>query len=87
MHILNELLSDEDTYEFIQMQELANKKLMDTHIYALVKVHEENNPIRPMVSFVKSATYDLYKILSKLFTPISNLSHNKLQTLIKQKNK
>jgi hypothetical protein len=54
--------------------------------YALVKIHKENNPIRPIVSFNSSPTYELAKHLSKVLTPITNKSQHKLKNTIDAKN-
>ena len=48
--------------------------------YGLIKIHKENNPVGPIISAINSATYNLYKILSKflyehlkkLFSHINN---------------
>lgn len=42
--------------------------------YALIKTHKENNPIRPIVSFIGSPTYQISKLLSKILTPFTNLA-------------
>ena len=33
--------------------------------YGLIKIHKENNPVRPIISAINSPTYNLSKILSK----------------------
>lgn len=42
--------------------------------YGLIKTHKENNPIRPITSFIGSPTYKIAQFLSKILTPISDLS-------------
>ena len=59
--------------------------------YALPKIHKINNPLRPIVSNIGTATYPLSKFLASIFSPLcSNNSHtiknsydfvNKLKTL------
>jgi len=40
--------------------------------YALIKIHKENYPIRPIVSFIDSPTYNLSRHLSKILTSVTN---------------
>ena len=47
--------------------------------YATIKIHKEGYPIRPIVSFIDSPTYQLAKFLSKLLTPTSNKAEQKLK--------
>jgi hypothetical protein len=42
--------------------------------YGLIKIHKEGAPIRPIVSFVGSPTYELAKFLSRILTPFSNIA-------------
>ena len=59
--------------------------------YALPKIHKINNPLRPIVSNIGTATYPLSKFLASIFSPLcSTNSHtiknsydfvNKLGTL------
>ena len=35
--------------------------------YGLIKIHKENNPVRPIISAINSPTYNMSKILSKFF--------------------
>ena len=46
--------------------------------YATVKIHK-GYPIRPIVSFIDSPTYQLAIFLSKLFAPISNKTEQKMK--------
>ena len=39
-------------------------------MYGLPKIHKENIPLRPIVSFVGSTTYELSKYLSRILSPI-----------------
>ena len=47
--------------------------------YGLIKTHKENNPIRPIVSFIGSPTYNIAKMLSQVLTPFTNLSEEKVK--------
>lgn len=47
--------------------------------YGLIKLHKEGNPIRPIVAFNGSPTYNISKFLSKILTPFSNLAEQKLK--------
>ena len=47
--------------------------------YGLIKIHKENNPIRPIVSFIGSPTYSISKFLSKILTPFTNMAEQKLK--------
>lgn len=42
--------------------------------YGLIKIHKPNNPIRPIVSFIGTPTYQLAKHLSKILTPTSEIA-------------
>ena len=53
--------------------------------YALIKTHKDNYPIRPIVSFVDSPTYQVSKMLSKILTPLTNVSELKLKNSAKIK--
>ena len=54
--------------------------------YALIKTHKENNPIRPIVSFIGSPTYELAKFLSNLLMPTANKNPRKLKNTLEVKN-
>ena len=43
-------------------------------LYGLPKVHKQDVPLRPIVSFVSSPTYQLSKFLTSLLSPIVGLS-------------
>lgn len=53
--------------------------------YALIKTHKENFPIRPIVSFVGSPTYESSKLLSKIISPLTNLADQKLKNTMEAK--
>ena len=39
------------------------------YIYGTVKIHKENNPLRPIISQVPTVTYQLAKTLNKIIQP------------------
>ena len=47
-------------------------------MHAIVKIHMEGNPIRPIVSFISSPSYNLAQFISKVLTPSINKSPEKL---------
>ena len=52
---------------------LNSSSAVTPSFYGLAKIHEEGNPIRPIVFFCSSSIYEISKILSKIITPITNL--------------
>lgn len=82
-----------------ELKKLSDLKLLDrntylhlrasTHniplFYGLIKIHKPNNPIRPIVSFIDSPTYNLAKFLSKLLMPSTEKSHKKLKNSFETK--
>ena len=65
---------DEETYK-----KLYCNKTITPRFYANIKTHKEDYPIRPIVSFIDSPTYELAKFLSKLLTPIADKAPQKLK--------
>ena len=47
--------------------------------YGTIKIHKENNPIRPIVAFNDSPTYAVAKFLNKILTPFTEESEQKLK--------
>ena len=46
------------------------------YMYGLIKTHIENNPVRPIISSIGSASYKLSKWLVRILTPlVGNISH------------
>ena len=39
--------------------------------YSFIKTHKPNNPIRPIVSFIDSPTYQTAKFLNKILSPLT----------------
>ena len=45
-------------------------------MYGLPKIHKPNLPLRPILSFVGSATYELSKFLKNILSPlVGNIVH------------
>ena len=53
--------------------------------YALIKTHKPGQPIRPIVSFSGSPSYNLAQFVSKILTPLSNVSEYKLKNTVAAK--
>ena len=49
-------------------------------LYGLAKVHKPNIPMRPIVSFFGSPTYQLSKQLTNILNPLTDKSQHKLQS-------
>ena len=49
-------------------------------LYGLPKLHKPNIPMRPIVSFCGSPTYELSKYLTTVLKPLTNESRHKLQS-------
>ena len=49
-------------------------------LYGLPKLHKPNIPMRPIVSFCGSPTYELSKYLTTILKPLTNESRHKLQS-------
>ena len=46
--------------------------------YGTIKIHKENCPIRPIISFIDTPTYEMAKFVSKILTPTTKLADQKL---------
>ncbi|CAB3991012.1 Cationic trypsin-3, partial [Paramuricea clavata] len=47
-------------------------------LYGLPKIHKENTPMRPIVSFCSSPTYELSKYLARILKPLTERSEHRL---------
>ncbi|CAB4012864.1 Hypothetical predicted protein [Paramuricea clavata] len=47
-------------------------------LYGLPKIHKENTPMRPIVSFCSSPTYELSKYLARILKPLIERSEHRL---------
>ena len=68
-----------------QYQHLFARSSTIPLFYALIKIHKINNPIRPIVSFINSPSYNIAKFLSNLLTPSTNKSNHKLKNSLDAK--
>ena len=55
--------------------------------YCLVKIHKIGYPIRPIVSFIASPTYNIAKLISKLLMPSTDKAPQKLKNTYEAKEK
>ena len=55
--------------------------------YCLVKIHKIGYPIRPIVSFIASPTYNIAKLISKLLMPSTDKTPQKLKNTLRSKRK
>ena len=53
---------------------------MSNKLYGLPKLHKPNIPMRPIVSFCGSPTYQLSKHLTNILKPLTDKSRHKLQS-------
>ena len=82
---LNSLLTtlkDKKAIEYNQYLHLRSNQLTVPRFYGLIKIHKENNPIRPITSFCGSPTYNTAQFLSKILTPLTELSETKLKNTL-----
>ncbi len=47
-------------------------------LYGLPKIHKQNTPMRPIVSFCSSPTYELSKYLARILKPLTERSEHRL---------
>ena len=57
---------DESTYQTIRPQGSKPGR-----IYGLPKIHRDGNPLRPIVSSIRTYTYELSKFLADILKPLS----------------
>ena len=62
-----------------QYSYLYCNKIVTPKFYATIKTHKMDNPIRPIVSFIDSPTYQLAKFLSSLLMPSTDTAEQKLK--------
>ena len=64
----------------IQRYRLRCRVPQPPKLYGLPKLHKPNIPMRPIVSFCGSPTYELSKYLTTVLKPLTNESRHKLQS-------
>ena len=55
-----------------QYLHLYSNTAITPRIYGLIKLHKDNHPIRPIISFCNSPTYNLSKFLCKIRNPLTD---------------
>ena len=70
--ILNQFAKDQKIAVSVYSH-LKCDKGVTSKMYGLPKIHQESDPLRPIVSFVGSPLYNLSKFLIDIFLPIVNL--------------
>ena len=58
----------------IMIQKFQSLFAICAHFYALPKVHKINNPLRPIVSNLGTATYPLSQFLVSIFSPLWSIN-------------
>ena len=71
----------------IEYQNLFANTSVIPLFYVLIKTHKTGYPIRPIVSFLESPSYNIAKFISKLLTPFTENSAHKLKNGYDLKNK
>lgn len=69
------LLYDKKIIPFELKQKLSIHNSRSPNIYGLIKLHKHNNPIRPIVNFTRSPTYELSKFISEIIGKIVGKSN------------
>ena len=72
-------LHDQCIFNKFQYEMVFAKTSIIPLFYALFKTHKPGNPIRPIVSFIDSPSYNIAKFISKLLMPFTNNSTHKLK--------
>ena len=68
-----------------EYEKLYRSTAVTPSFYGLIKLHKVGYPIRPIVSFCASPTYEISKFLSRILTPLTNLSEHKLKNSLDAK--
>ena len=73
-------LKKTDNINFRRYNRLRCSVPQPPKLYGLPKLHKPNIPMRPIVSFCGSPTYQLSKYLINVLTPLTDESRHKLQS-------
>ena len=73
-------LKKTDKIDFRRYNRLKYSVSQPTKLYGLPKLHKPNIPMRPIVSFCGSPTYQLSKYLTNVLKPLTDESRHKLQS-------
>lgn len=58
------------------LKKIINNAPTSPKLYSLVKNHKPNNPVRPIVSFINSPTYELSRQFAKILSHLSTNKYN-----------
>ena len=56
------------------------------YLYRIVKIHESNNPLCPIISKIPTPIYELTKTIKQLITPYLPSKYNKIIHTLKPNN-
>ena len=73
-------LKKTDVFDIQRYNRLRCRVPQPPKLYRLPKLHKPNIPMRPIVSFCGSPTYELSKYLTTVLKPLTNESRHKLQS-------
>ena len=73
-------LKKADTIDIRRYNRLRCPVPQPAKLYGLPKLHKPNVPMRPIVSFCGSPTYELSKYLTTILKPLTDESRHKLQS-------
>ena len=73
-------LKKTDKIDFRRYNRLKCSVSLPTKLYGLPKLHKPNIPMRPIVSFCGSPTYQLSKYLTNVLKSLTDESRHKLQS-------
>ena len=74
------ILKKTDKIDFQRYKRLRCSVPQPPKLYGLPKLHKPNIPMRPIVSFCGSPTYQLSKYLTNVLKPLTDESRHKLQS-------
>lgn len=70
------LLYKDKYIDVATLKKLINNAPTSPKLYSLVKNHKDGNPVRPIVSFVNSPTYELARYLAAVLSHLSTDKYN-----------
>jgi hypothetical protein len=70
------LLFKDKYIDEVTFKKLINNAPTSPKLYSLVKNHKDGNPVRPIVSFVNSPTYELARYLASILSHLSTNKYN-----------
>ena len=73
---LNGLIRDANSYTPVKYFDIVQGDFAEGYLYGNVKIHKNNNPLRPIISQVLTPTYEVAKKLDKLVKPYMPANYN-----------